>query len=215
MMVAADRLEGRALFEHPASAAMMAVIRERGFELAGVEELIARSGMERGEFERQFSGKADAVLRIFEAFIDDFQARVAAAFASEDRWPTNLRAAAYEVARWMREYPDYTWFGLVGVLEAQELGRVRREEVFRWAGGLIDQGRAVAPDPDSVPRSAPLIAVGAIAETSRRRQEGPVGADPVAGVPELMYGAVRPYLGEEAARAELEIPPPPDLAGDD
>ena len=31
-------------------------------------------------------------------------------------------------------------------------------------------------------------------------------------VPGLMYGAVRPYLGEDAARAELEISPPPDLA---
>jgi hypothetical protein len=31
-------------------------------------------------------------------------------------------------------------------------------------------------------------------------------------VPRMMYAAVRPYLGEEAARAELEIPPPSDLA---
>jgi hypothetical protein len=32
-------------------------------------------------------------------------------------------------------------------------------------------------------------------------------------VPELMYGAVRPYLGEAAARRELDIPPPPRVPG--
>jgi len=32
-------------------------------------------------------------------------------------------------------------------------------------------------------------------------------------VPEMMYVAVRPYLGQEAARAELSIPPPEDGVG--
>ena len=59
---------------------------------------------------------------------------------------------------------------------------------------------------------AAIIAIGGVAETLRRQQEGTLTADAVAIVPEMMYAAVRPYLGEEAARAELSIPPPPDLA---
>jgi len=45
-----------------------------------------------------------------------------------------------------------------------------------------------------------------------REGQGRLSSAPVELVPELMYGAVRPYLGEEAARRELTIPPPPDLA---
>jgi hypothetical protein len=31
-------------------------------------------------------------------------------------------------------------------------------------------------------------------------------------IPQLMYAAVFPYLGVEAAEEELHIPPPPDLS---
>jgi hypothetical protein len=88
----------------------------------------------------------------------------------------------------------------------------RREEVFRWGASLIDEGRALAPDPGAVPRAAPLTAIGAIAAEMRRRLDDPAGAAVVEAVPRLMYASVRPYLGEAAARRELRVAPPADLA---
>jgi hypothetical protein len=67
----------------------------------------------------------------------------------------------------------------------------------------------VAPDPDSVPPLAAASVIGAIIQVlARYSSEGDGGRDPVAAVPEMMYLAVRPYLGEEAARRELTMPPP-------
>lgn len=211
-MVAAQRLEGHDLFVHPLTRATMAVLHERGYQQARIEEFFARAGVGRGDFDSQFCDKAELVLCVMEAFIDDFLTRLLAAYASAPTWPESLRAAAYEVTRWMRDNPDCAWWGMVGVLEAPDMALVRREDVFKRCAELIDTGRAVAPDPRAVPRSAPLIAVGAIVETVRRYEEGTVIVDPVATVPQLMYAAVRPYLGEEAARRELDIPPPSDLA---
>jgi AcrR family transcriptional regulator len=211
-MPAVDRLEGRRLFEHPLSPAVMEVVARRGYRAARVEEFIAAGVMDRSEFERHFDGKADCVLRISEALIDDFEAKLAAAYTSSPRWPENLRAVAYEVARWIRDYPDYTWFALIGVQEAGPMARVRREEVFDWCAELIDSGRALAPDPDSVPQGAAPMAVGSIVEILTRHVQGTIVLDPVEVMPKLMYGVVRPYLGEAAARRELEIAPPADLA---
>jgi AcrR family transcriptional regulator len=211
MMVGAARLEGAALFADPIAAAVIAVIHERGYEQATVAEFARRAGITPAEFDLQFDGKRDATLRVFEAYIDDFVARARTAFESSPEWPRNLRAAAYETVRWITQYPEAAWFGMVGVLEAGDMALVRREEVFKWCASLIDRGRAVAADPAAVPRSASLMAIGAIVEMLRRQQEGSLVADPVATVPRLMYGAVRPYLGEEAARRELAIPPPADL----
>jgi AcrR family transcriptional regulator len=206
------RLEGPALVAHPLGCAVISVINERGYELAGVEEFLERSGTSREEFDRHFSGKADVTLRVMEAFIGEFKARVAAAFESGEAWPDNLRAAAYEAARWLTENPKTTHFGMVTSADAGDMPRARREEIFRWCASLIEAGREVAPDPGAVPAAAPLMVIGAVAETLRRQQEGTTEADTVAIVPHMMYAAVRPYLGEEAARRELEIPPPPDLA---
>jgi hypothetical protein len=210
-MAADHRLEGRELFAHPLAPAVMATVAERRYQAARTEEFFARAELDPTEFEGQFEGKADIVLRVFEAYIEDFEAKAAAAYANSSVWPDNLRMVGYEAVRWINRHPDATWFGMIGAQEADEMARVRREGIFRWCAQLVDDGRAVALDPDAVPRGAPLIAIGSIVEILTRYAQGTFIANPVELVPELMYGVVRPYLGEEAARRELTIPPPPDL----
>ena len=206
------RLRGRALFEHPLAAATMAVLHERGFDAATVAEICARAGIGEDELPPALRDKRILALAVSEAYVDDFEQRARSAFDAGGRWPDSLRAAAYETLRWISEHPDAAWWGTVGVLEAGDVARARRDGVFAWAAKLIDAGREVAPDPEKVPAGAPVMAVGAIVETLGRKTQGSVPDDPLEAVPRLMYAAVRPYLGEEAARAELSIPPPPDLA---
>jgi hypothetical protein len=200
------------LFGHPAAVALMVEINRRGYSEASVEGFAALARIEAAEFRAVLGEKPEATVSVFEAYIADFETRVGGAFAGPPGWPDNLRAAAYEAVRWFREEPEATRFGMVGLLEGPELARVRREEVLRWCAGLIDSGREAAPDPDAVPAAAPMMAIGAIAEIFRRQQEGSLEADVVAAVAEMMSAAVRPYLGETAAQAELEIAPPEDLA---
>jgi hypothetical protein len=88
------------------------------------------------------------------------------------------------------------------------MARLRREEVFTWCARMIDVGREAAPDPAAVPEAAPLIAIGRVIEIATRHASGVLDVDPTATLPELMYAVVRPYLGEDAARAELSMPPP-------
>jgi AcrR family transcriptional regulator len=211
-MPPAEPLEPEALFVHPISAACLSVFAERGFQAAQVDEIVARAGVDRAEFDRLFDGKEDAAVRVFDAYVKGFLRKAREAFASTPSWPDNLRAAAYVAARWIQDHPEGTTFGMVTSMEAGERARLVREEIFRWAARRIDEGREVAPDPESVPDAAPLMAVGAIVEILARQAQGTIDADPIEMVPQLMYGAVRPYLGEEAARRELTIPPPPHLA---
>jgi AcrR family transcriptional regulator len=206
------RLEGPDLFVHPVSKALIAVVHERGFEEAGVEEICERGGIDAEEFARRLGTKAQATTAVFEAYIDDFRRRVEAAYDGEGDWPANLRAAAYETVRWMNAYPEATWFGMVGVLGAGDMALVAREGLFIWCAGLIDAGREAAPDPAAVPAAASMIAVGAAVEVVRRQQEGTFGGTTAETVPQLMSAAVRPYLGEATAQAELGVTPPGDLA---
>jgi AcrR family transcriptional regulator len=210
-MVAEARLEGEALFDHPLAAAVIDVIVERGFGAAGAEEMAERAGVSLAEFDRLFADTEDAAAKVFGAYAENYKRRAGRAFATEARWPDNLRAAAYETVRWILEHPAATRYGMVSSLEAGEGARLTREQTFQWCAALIDQGRVAAPQPDAVPEGAPLLAIGAVIELLARRMQGTLDADYVEMVPQLMYGAVRPYLGEEAARAELAIPPPPDL----
>jgi AcrR family transcriptional regulator len=211
-MAAGRRLEGPELFVHPISKALIAVVHERGFEAAGVEEICERGGIDADDFARRLGSKVQATTAVFEAYIGDFRRRVAAAYDAEPDWPANLRAASYETVRWMNAYPEAAWFGMVGVLGAGDMALVAREELFKWCAGLIDAGREAAPDPAAVPAAASMIAVGAAVEVVRRQQEGTFGGTTAETVPQLMSAAVRPYLGEAGAQAELGVAPPEDLA---
>jgi AcrR family transcriptional regulator len=205
--------KGPELFRHPLASATLAVLRERGFDRASVGEIRARAGIPRSDLPLRFRNKGFLCLVVSEAYVEDLKARVRAAYSAGGRWPDSLRAAAYEAVRWIVEYQDAAWWGAVGVLDVGEIGRAKRDAVFAWGATLVDAGREVAPDPDAVPRGAAMVAVGAIAETLGRRAQGSIPDDPVAAVPKLMYQAVLLYLGEGAARRELDIPPPADLAG--
>jgi hypothetical protein len=214
MSAAEARLEGAALFAHPISAALFEAIREHGFGSLEVGPLLTRAGIGTDEFRAGFAGKADLTLKVFEATIADYEDRVGRAFEAERGWPGSIRAAAYETVRWIGNHPDAAWFGMVGALDAGDMVLARRARTFLWAASLIDAGRSVAADPDAVPAAAPLIAVGAVAETLRRQQEGSLEESILGAVPQMMCAAVRPYLGEEAAQRELSIPPPADLRGE-
>jgi AcrR family transcriptional regulator len=203
------------LYRHPLALALFAATRRRGYKAVTVEELLSRVAVTREEFDRNFTDKTDFTVKVFTAYTDDFKDRVGRAFEGTPTWPDNMRAAAYEAVRWIQTNPEGIWFGMVGALDAPDMVLVAREETFKWAVTVIDAGREVAPDPDDVPGAAPLIAVGAIAETLRRQQEGSIDEDIIAAVPKMMSAAVRPYLGEEAAVRELSIPPPPDLRVDE
>jgi AcrR family transcriptional regulator len=202
---------GASLLADPIAGAVVATIRARGYVEASVEEFVSRAGISRAEFDRRFAGKEEVTELVIGAHLECLVERVDGAFESAPRWPESLRAAAYETARYLEENPAMTWFMLVGVLEADDMARARRDQIFGWAAGLIDAGRAEAPDPAAVPRSAPLMAVGAIVETLRRHHAEGVEIDVAESLPWLMCAAVRPYLGEEAAQAELEIEVPAGL----
>jgi AcrR family transcriptional regulator len=204
--------KGEELFRHPIAPATLAVLREQGYQRSRLGDFCARAGVSKSDLPRRYRHKGLLCLAVSEAYVGNFRARARRAFDEGGEWPDSLRAAAYETVRWIADYPDAAWWGTVGVLEVGEIGRAKRDGVFTWAATMIDAGREVAPDPERVPKSAPTIVVGAIIETLARRVQGTVSDDPVTAVPTLMYAAVMPYLGEEIARRELGIAPPPDLA---
>ena len=123
---------------------------------------------------------------------------------------TPLRAAAYAAADFLSERPREVRFNVIAVLGAGEMVTARRDAYLRQLVDLVDAGRFELDDPDSLGRGVAESAIGSIFERMLRDvHRGGDVTDARAVVPELMYIAVRPYLGHEIAREELSIPPPP------
>jgi AcrR family transcriptional regulator len=133
--------------------------------------------------------------------------RVALTFNAEDAWVDRLRAVAYEMARFLQEDPERTYAMAVEVLSAGPRAQSIRDAGIQTLVELIDQGRQELADPDSMTRATAEGIAGAV--YNRIHLEVAAGNfDGTAFVPKLMYNAVLPYLGTEAALAELHRPPP-------
>jgi AcrR family transcriptional regulator len=191
--------------------ALIELAFESDYQSVTVAEIVAGASGSRDEFDRLFPSKqACAVAAIEEVMASNLRI-VQAAFESEERWPDSLRAGAYAMARYVTDHPKEVRFGMLDMLWAGEMTGALRDQFFGRFLAMVDAGRAAAPDPDAVPPLAAESVVGSITQAlGRFSLERGGERDPVAAVPEMMYLAVRPYLGEEAARRELTIPPPSD-----
>lgn len=189
-------------------ATMLELASARGYNDVSIEEIAERAGVEREVFERLFGSKEACAIVVFDGIEEEFERAIAIAYGGEAQWPDSLRAASYAVAGWIEEHPREVRFAAVEMLWVSEMGQARREAGFQQFIGLIDAGREQAENPDSVPASTAESVIGSIAELmTKRLQRGQL--DPYALVPELMYLAVLPYLGKEAATRELTMPRPP------
>lgn len=135
--------------------------------------------------------------------------RLGAIFAAQAGWANQLRAVAYELRDFLVEDPARARAMTIEAPHGNAETRRIREGGIEALTALIDLGRNEVDEPDSVPRSAAQIAAGVIYSRIHVEVERGIAGLDDEMVRELMYTAVMPYLGIEAALAELGRPAPP------
>lgn len=184
--------------------AVIEVGAEHGYLDASIEAIVDRAGVERAAFDRHFRGKYDGFLSAWQEVNEECMEEIIGAFNGEEDWPDRLRAVAHKVVYALEHDPRRGAFA-VEVLVAGQAARARRDMTMRVIASLIDAGRNEMEDRDSVPRSTAEALAGAA--YSQMFSKVVAGAhDELPGlVPQLMSAAVMPYLGVEAALAELRM----------
>jgi AcrR family transcriptional regulator len=163
--------------------------------------------VDRATFDRYFASVEDCLDRTWEEMTDAHIARVIGAAAAEQTWRDGLRSAAYAALRFHQEDEVRARFFLVESLAMNELAQARRDLMMSAFIDLIDSARTELEDPDSVPRSEAEAVIGAIYEATVSGMQGKGIAGLPELVPQLMYLAVLPYQGIEAAEEELRRGP--------
>jgi AcrR family transcriptional regulator len=183
-------------------AALIEIASERGYGETTIELILERAGLDRSAFERHFRGKYDCFISAWQDLNEECLATMVKAYESCEEWPDRLRAVADEVVAGLCRDPSRAAFG-VEVLAAGDAARARRDMTMRVLAGLIDAGRLQMEDPEAVPHTtAEALAGSAYGQIYSRVVRGQVEELPTL-VPQLMSAAVMPYLGVEAAMAEL------------
>ena len=201
------RREARARIDE----AVVDLLAERGYERISIELILERAGVERSEFDSRFAGLQDCVMQVYRENLDHFVGLVLAAYSAEETWRDGMRAAGYAIARFLRDNPQMARAGVIELLAAGPPAEAQRASSLDRLVDMIDAGRQELDDPESVTRGVAEGVLGSVYEiVIRDLQAGRGTADAEAAVPQLLYFALRPYLGHEVAREELTMPRPPE-----
>ena len=182
---------------------MLQAVGTQGYEQTTVQDAITNAGLYRQAFYDNFVDKEDCYLDALDAGSAWVELAMRQAAAGATTWRDQLRGALGGLLSFLDEQPEIARALLVEVHAAGERAVEKRTEAMERAAAMMDRAReeseGVAP---AISAEAVVAGILAVLHTrlAARRSEGFNRL-----LPELMYLAVLPYFGAEAAAAEMRV----------
>lgn len=183
---------------------MLEAVGSRGYEQTTVQDAIEAAGLYRQAFYDSFRDKEDCYLQALEAGAMWAESAMRESAAQEEpSWRGRLRGSLRGLLEFLDNRPRIGRALLVEVHAAGPRAVEKRTDAMARAAQLIDLAREEGDD--TAPAiSAEAVAAGILAVLhTRLAGESEDGFELL--LPELMYLAVLPYFGADAAAAELGL----------
>ena len=181
---------------------MLEAAGAEGYENASVRSVLDRAGLYRQAFYDNFSSKDDCFLHAYDAGLKRVEVGVRAGASPQTTWRGQLRGGLGALLDLLESQPDIGRALFVEVHPAGSEAVAKKTAAIARAGAFLDRARQEAPDGEKAPPIASEAIASGIHTVIRSRLScGESGFRPLLG--ELMYFAVLPYYGAEAAKDEL------------
>lgn len=181
---------------------MLEAVGAEGYEATSVRSVLGRTDLYRQAFYDDFEDKADCYLQALDAGIARVEALMGAAAGAERGWPAQVRAGLQALLDFLEAEPDVGRALIVEVHPAGGPAREKRAAAMRTAALYLDRARLEAGSREAPAIASEAVVAGIVAVLhSRLASRRDIGFRQL--LPELMYVAVLPYFGPEAAAGEL------------
>lgn len=181
---------------------MLEAVGSRGYENTSVQDAISAAGLYRQAFYDSFKDKEDCYLQAIEAGFAWLELTMRERSAGEATWRGKLRCALSALLDFLDEQPMVGRAILVEVHAAGRRAVEQRAEAMERAAAMIDLARKEGGD--SAPAISAEAIVAGILAVLHIRLAGESRTAFTSLLPELMYLAVLPFFGPDAAAAEMQ-----------
>lgn len=176
---------------------MLKAVGTHGYEQTSVQDALAEAGLYRQAFYDSFRDKEECYLQALDAGSAWVELAMRDAALGERSWRGQLRGALTGLLRFLDEQPAVGRALLVEVHAAGPRAVAKRTEAMTRAASMMDLAREES-DNEAPAISGEAVVAGILAVLHSR-----LTANESSGylnlLPELMYLAVLPYFGAEAA----------------
>ena len=189
------------------------VISVAGYADMSVEDVIVTAGVSRRTFYEHFKNKQDAFLAAYDAVLLQLLALVQDAIAQEETFTARMRAGLLAFLDFMAREPAFARMCIVEALAAGPEAVARRNGAMATFATLIaDNARELGTPLEPRPLTAETIVGGIYEVVYTRIVRGEIRGLPEL-LPDLLYAALLPYQGKEAAVLEYKRVKDTGLAG--
>jgi AcrR family transcriptional regulator len=183
---------------------MVRVAAQKGYEAATVAEVAAAAGVSRQRFDELFTDKQACFLAAYDVAVDVLLAHVTNTFESSDApWPDRIVASLRSGIEFIAAEADIARMAVVEITAVGEDARIRYRQALTRFVPLLDQGRAASAQGPALPPDTAHFAIGAVTARIFDEIRAGRGTELPRILPELAYSVLMPYLGPEAAKAEM------------
>ena len=182
--------------------AMADVMAEYGYADATVAHVLERARVSRRTFYEHFTDKLDCFMATYEAVVGQVEARVVEAYVPGDPWPAQVRSTLGALLEFLAADPAFARVLVVEPLTAGGLALERHSEAVRSTIPFLVRGREHPSCPPELPPSIEEEVAGGIAGLAYWWVVAGRAAELSGRLQELVYFALLPYLGHDAALAE-------------
>jgi AcrR family transcriptional regulator len=180
---------------------MLIAVGNHGYERTTVQDAIAAAGVYRQAFYDSFNDKEDCYLQALDAGSAWVELAMRDAALGEITWRDQLRGALAGLLRFLDEQPAVGRALLVEVHAAGPRAVAKRTEAMARAAAMVNLARKESDD------GAPAISAEAVVAGILAVLHSRLASDQTSGylrlLPELMYLAVLPFFGADAAAAAM------------
>jgi AcrR family transcriptional regulator len=180
---------------------MLKAVGTHGYERTTVQDAIAEAGVYRQAFYDSFRDKEDCYLQALDAGSAWVELAMRDAALGEKQWRSQLRGALTGLLRFLDDEPAIGRALLVEVHAAGPRAVAKRTEAMARAALAMDLAREESDD-EAPAISAEAVVAGILAVLHSRLADDQTGGY-LRLLPELMYLAVLPYFGPDAASAAM------------
>lgn len=181
--------------------AMVELAGTAGYHDTSVTDVIERAGITRKSFYKRFEDKEQCFIAAYERELARILTLTLEAFETQDEWADRVRAALSALLHALARDPTVARLCFIEVMAAGPNAIAARNEAMRGFTIVFDTGRL--EDDRDRPAALALNMVGGMSEIVHREVAAGKAEDLPEILPDLMYTAVLPILGPEAAEREL------------
>jgi AcrR family transcriptional regulator len=193
--------------------AMAETMAERGYAAATVTEVVDRAGVSRATFYELFRGKDDCMMSAANTMLGEVVTIVTTQYSPDKPLVHVIRDAMAAMLALMAQRPAYAKLAFTEARVSTPAVRQTYQSGVNVLLSLLDQIRVDGDGNTEIPPRTARGAIGACEALIREQISAGRTEDLPEILPEMLYGALVPYIGLDAAleQARLARDNPPEI----